>query len=203
MKIKDIIVEADPAELGPMNDKMRDALGRVHADDEVQARKDAEAKAKAKEDERAEAARLRKENPEMLKQYIDMLKKHDWTYDYADDHRAWSKGQQERGAINQMAKKIDPDLEIFNKYDPLKKENMGESATAGATSSGSIASVEAPHLSPGSARGKESHLGKPGSHGGTKAPPQPKVKQPKKKDGTAVNALDIGTSLFGKGAVKR
>jgi hypothetical protein len=189
MKIRDIIVEADPAELGPMNPKMRDVLSRVHADDEVQARKDAEAKAKAKEDERAEAARLRKENPEMLKQYIDMLKKHDWTYDYADDHRAWSKGQQERGAINQMAKKIDPDLEIFNKYDPLKKENMGESATAGATSSGSIASVENPQVAYSKPRRDSKGV--------------PKAPQKTKPNGTAVNALDMGASLFGKGAVKR
>ena len=131
MKIRDIIVEADPAKLGPMNPEMERFLSNINAGDVKQAQADAEAKAKAKADQRAEAARLRKENPEMLQQYIDMLKKHDWTYDYSDDHRAWSKGQQERGAINQMAKKIDPDFEIFDKYDPLKKENMDEMTSAG------------------------------------------------------------------------
>lgn len=74
-----------------------------------------------------------------------------------------------------------------------------ESATAGATSAGNIATVANPHISPGPARGKLSYLGKPGGPGGTKAPPQPKVKQPKKRDGTAVNALDMKTSLFGEG----
>ena len=73
-----------------------------------------------------------------------------------------------------------------------------ESASAGATSSASIGTVDAPHISPGKARGKKSYTGSPGSGSGTKAPPQPKIVQPKKKDGTAVNGLDIkGKSLFG------
>ena len=81
----------------------------------------------------------------------------------------------------------------------MKIRDILESATAGATSSASIATVANPHLSPGTARGKKSYLGTPGGPGGTKAPPQPNVRQPKKKDGTAVNALDIKTSLFGEG----
>jgi len=47
MKIRDILKEADPAELGPMNDKMKSVLDKVHAGDKVQAKADAEAKAKA------------------------------------------------------------------------------------------------------------------------------------------------------------
>lgn len=79
-----------------------------------------------------------------------------------------------------------------------------ETATAGATSAGNIASIPNPHISPGPARGKKSYVGSPTSGSGTKSPPQPKVRQPKKKDGTAVNALDIKTSLFGEGnLVKR
>jgi hypothetical protein len=75
---------------------------------------------------------------------------------------------------------------------------MGESATAGATSSANIGTVDAPHISPGKARGKKSYTGSPGTGSGTKAPPQPKVVQPKTKSGTAVNGLDIkGSSLFG------
>ena len=86
----------------------------------------------------------------------------------------------------------------------MKIRDILESATAGATSSGNIATVVNPHLSPGKARGKKSYIGEPGGPGGTKAPPQPKVKQPKKKDGTAANALDMKASLFGEGnAIKR
>lgn len=86
----------------------------------------------------------------------------------------------------------------------MKIREVLESATAGSTSSGNIATVVNPHLSPGKARGKTSYLGKPGGPGGTRSPPQPRVQQPKNKDGTAKNALDQSTSLFGAGsAVKR
>lgn len=79
-----------------------------------------------------------------------------------------------------------------------KPDEISETATAGATSAASIGTVDAPHISPGKARGKKSYTGSPGSGSGKKAPPQPKIVQPKNKDGTAKNGLDIkGTSLFG------
>jgi hypothetical protein len=81
----------------------------------------------------------------------------------------------------------------------MKIREIFETATAGATSSASIATVANPHLSPGTARGKKSYIGSPTTGSGKKSPPQPMVKQPKKKDGTAVNALDLKTSLFGEG----
>jgi hypothetical protein len=82
----------------------------------------------------------------------------------------------------------------------MKIRDIIESATAGSTSSGSIATVANPHISPGPARGKTSYLGKPGGPGGTKSPPQPKPKKQKPTD----NALDMKTSLFGEGnALKR
>ena len=85
----------------------------------------------------------------------------------------------------------------------MKIRDILESATAGATSAASIATVVNPHLSPGKARGKKSYTGSPGQSG-TKSPPQPKVTQPKNKDGTAKNALDMKASLFGEGnLVKR
>jgi hypothetical protein len=84
------------------------------------------------------------------------------------------------------------------------RELFGESATAGATSAANIGTVVNPHISPGKARGKKSYTGSMSTGSGTKAPPQPKIVQPKTKAGTAVNALDIkGTSLFGGGTVKR
>lgn len=63
----------------------------------------------------------------------------------------------------------------------MKIRELLETATAGATSAGNIASVANP-----------------------KVAYSKKTKQPKKKDGTAVNALDMKTSLFGEGnAIKR
>jgi len=81
----------------------------------------------------------------------------------------------------------------------MKIADLLEAATAGATSSGSIATVVNPHLSPGSARGKTSYTGSPGKSG-TKAPPQPKPKSQKPTD----NALNMkGTSIFGGPTIKR
>lgn len=81
----------------------------------------------------------------------------------------------------------------------MKIRELLEAATAGATSSGNIATVVNPHISPGPARGKKSYIGSPGKSG-TKAPPQPKPKKQKPTD----NALDMKTSLFGEGnTIKR
>lgn len=73
-----------------------------------------------------------------------------------------------------------------------KPDDISESATAGATSAASIGTIDNPSISPGKARGKKSYIGSPwGGQSGTKAPPQPKVVQPKTSSGTAVNALDM------------
>ncbi len=77
-------------------------------------------------------------------------------------------------------------------------EIVQESATAGATSSGNIATVVNPHISLGKARGKKSYTGSPGKSG-TKSPPQPKP-----ANNTGKNALDMKTNIFGEGnAIKR
>lgn len=76
----------------------------------------------------------------------------------------------------------------------MKIRELLETATAGATSAGNIASIANPHISPGAARGKSSYTGLPGKSG-TKSPPQPKPKKQKPTD----NALDMKTSLFGEG----
>ena len=85
-----------------------------------------------------------------------------------------------------------------NKKSNKKEKKVKEAATAGATSSANVATLGMnPALSPGPARGKKSYTGTPGQSG-TKAPPQPKVKQPKTKGGTAKNALDMKANIFGQ-----
>ena len=73
-------------------------------------------------------------------------------------------------------------------YNGLK--DIGETATAGSTSAGAIATVANPVI----AKHKPAKKGKFGA---------PKAPQKKKADGTAVNALDMGNNLMGGGAVKR
>jgi hypothetical protein len=80
----------------------------------------------------------------------------------------------------------------------MKIRELLETATAGATSAGNIATVTAPQLSPGKARGKKSYTGSPGKSG-TKSPPQPKP-----ANNTGKNALDMKTNIFGEGGfIKR
>jgi hypothetical protein len=80
----------------------------------------------------------------------------------------------------------------------MKLYEILESASAGSTSSGNVASVISPHISPGKARGKKSYIGSPG-RSGTKSPPQPAV-----ADNTGKNALDSTANIFGQNvAIKR
>ena len=78
-----------------------------------------------------------------------------------------------------------------------------ETATAGATSAGNIASVVSPHIAIGNDRFKKSYTGTPG-RSGTKAPSLPKIVQPKNPDGTAKGAHRLpGVNLMGGPLVKR
>ena len=82
-------------------------------------------------------------------------------------------------------------------------KRIEEQATAGATSSGNIATVTSPHVAIGKDRGNKSYIGSPGVSG-TKAPKLPKIVQPKNPDGSAKGAHNLpGTSLFGGPLVKR
>jgi len=193
------ISEADPAELGPMNDKMKDVLGKVHADDE------AEKQAEIDRAEKIRQQQVKDLGPKAMDDYIAKLKSHDWTYQYSDDHRVWQRGQAESEAISSMMKILDPDMKIYKKYSPFhneeKTENtifnalnqLDEVATAGATSAGSIATVANPHIAIGNKKARKDY----GIRG--KQPNPPKAKPIKPTD----NALDMkGTSIFG-GSIKR
>ena len=78
-----------------------------------------------------------------------------------------------------------------------------ETASAGATSSGSIATVVSPHIAIGPDRFKTSYTGTPG-RSGKQAPRVPKAYMPKNANGTAKGAHELtSTSLFGGPLVKR
>ena len=81
-----------------------------------------------------------------------------------------------------------------------------EQSTAGATSSGNIATVTSPHVAIGKDRGNKSYIGSPG-RSGTKAPKLHKIVQHKNPDGSAKGAqtgkLGKDVSQFGGPLVKR
>ena len=80
---------------------------------------------------------------------------------------------------------------------------MREYATAGATSSGNIASVTSPHIAIGKDRGNKAYTGTPGKSS-TRAPRLPKIVQPKNPDGTAKGAHNLpGVNLMGGPGIKR
>ena len=82
-------------------------------------------------------------------------------------------------------------------------KRIEEQATAGATSSGNIATVTSPHVAIGKDRGNKSYTGSPGVSG-TKAPKLPKIVQPKNPDGSAKGAHELkGTNIFGGPLQKR
>ena len=85
----------------------------------------------------------------------------------------------------------------------IKEVLIRETASAGATSSGSIAAVVSPHIAIGPDRFKTSYTGTPGKSG-KRAPRVPKAYMPKNSNGTAKGAHELtGTSLFGGSLVKR
>jgi len=71
-----------------------------------------------------------------------------------------------------------------------------ETASAGSTSAGSIATVASPHLAIGNDKTRKK-FGKGGS------PKPPTVTVAKNSDGTTKNAVDMPNNIFGNGAVKR
>jgi hypothetical protein len=85
----------------------------------------------------------------------------------------------------------------------IKEVLIREAASAGATSSGSIASVVSPHIAIGPDRFKKSYTGSPG-RSGTRAPRVPTAYTPKNANGTARGAHELSnTSLFGGPLVRR
>lgn len=82
-------------------------------------------------------------------------------------------------------------------------EIIRETASAGSTSAGNIATTINPHIAIGSDKNKKSYTGSPGKSG-TKSPNLPKIVQAKNSDGTAKNALDLtDVSVFGGKTIKR
>jgi len=50
--------------------------------------------------------------------YTKALSFHDWHYEYSDDHSVWVRGKDERAALLEFQKQIDPDFAIWNQYAP-------------------------------------------------------------------------------------
>ena len=110
----------------------------------------------------------------------------------ADKNRRHQKDLDDLERDLRKSKTLDKDTEaeINKKRKELARQRMKETATAGATASGSIASV----ANPPSANFKSKKRGKYGA---------PEAPQKKNSDGTAKNALDVDNNLMGGKTIKR
>ena len=50
--------------------------------------------------------------------YIQLLRTHDWSYEWSDDPGVFRRGSQERQALNQMRTQVDEDYSIWNEHAP-------------------------------------------------------------------------------------
>ena len=50
--------------------------------------------------------------------YMDKLRKHDWYYEYSDDHGVWRRGSDERDQLRRLQEEIDSDYKVWNQYAP-------------------------------------------------------------------------------------
>jgi len=58
-------------------------------------------------------------SPDVMQQrYIELLKTHDWQFEYSDDHNVWLRGTSQQREIEELAKHVDPAHEIYNQYAP-------------------------------------------------------------------------------------
>jgi len=56
-------------------------------------------------------------NDDLIK-YRYLLKKHDWWFEYSDDHRVWNAGWIQLQNIRLQQQKLDPDFTIWNEHCP-------------------------------------------------------------------------------------
>jgi hypothetical protein len=53
-----------------------------------------------------------------LDEYTAALKRHDWFYEYSDDHKVWTRGREQARALNAARQEHDKGYEIWNQYAP-------------------------------------------------------------------------------------
>ena len=53
---------------------------------------------------------------DLKEQYLEMLRKHDWYYEYSDSNAVYEAGSRARTKILDMARKVDPDYTIYNEH---------------------------------------------------------------------------------------
>lgn len=55
--------------------------------------------------------------------YVAALRMHDWSHDWSDDHRVYSRGRDELKALREQQQRIDPSFSIWNSIAPTQCAN--------------------------------------------------------------------------------
>ena len=205
MKIRDIITEAElsPSQQAAMR-KIELGVTTSPEEREERYRKERERRAAEMPDPEAERAKRQAQTDEI----IAFAKKNGYDLE-PQDVNAFVRGVDDGEHGTESRRAGDTEGPHYNAYfhgtqigRKMKGKSLGESGP-GVTTSSDLGTVINPHYSPGTGRGKKSYIGNPKTgESGKKAPPQPKVNQPKEPDGTAKPAHKIkSASLFGGPAV--
>lgn len=56
----------------------------------------------------------------LLKEYYNLLDKHDWFYEYSDDFSVWSAGQNKRQKLLAIAKESDTHKQLYIAFEQYK-----------------------------------------------------------------------------------
>jgi hypothetical protein len=51
--------------------------------------------------------------------YIQKLRRHDWDFEFSDDHMVWHRGTEERNELRRLAAIFDPYLLLWNTWAPV------------------------------------------------------------------------------------
>jgi len=54
----------------------------------------------------------------VLDSYINLLRSHDWSYEWSDDPAVFKRGSQERQVLRQMQTQCDEDYSVWNDHAP-------------------------------------------------------------------------------------
>lgn len=53
-----------------------------------------------------------------IEKYVEHLEYHDWYFNYSDDHRVWSAGNDAQHVLRAEQKRLDPDFYLWNQHAP-------------------------------------------------------------------------------------
>ncbi len=51
-----------------------------------------------------------------LREFYELLEKHDWYYMYSDEYRVWKKGEEEASTIQQIVKQSEEHRKLLEEY---------------------------------------------------------------------------------------